>query len=163
MYANNFAETSKTDNHSQNSNQTCPICITVNQALYTTLPYTCDVCGWIDDIYLGDVVVQRNARRNPRKSNKRTRMMRYKRKLSRLYHANSKAIYITQGNSCNDSDSIQRLARKSYSHSSASRRRCGRVQFFKNYCNRKLRRYRGDIGRGNYYRKVNDYWWGMID
>jgi hypothetical protein len=34
-----------------------------------------------------------------------------------------------------------------------------RVRFFKNYSNRKVRRYRGEIGNGSQYKRVFDYWW----
>ena len=51
-------------------------------------------------------------------------------------------------------DPESRIVKRSYG--------CGGVRFYKNYCNRKLRRFKGEVKNGGHYKKLNEFWW-VID
>ena len=35
-------------------------------------------------------------------------------------------------------------------------------KYIKKSCNRKVRRYKGEISNGNCYRKIEEYWWELF-
>ena len=83
-----------------------------------------------------------------KKSNKRSRMIKYKSKLKKVaQYANDYAV-IDEG-----FDGKERPLRR-YRSSNALR-----FSFYKTHSNKKVRRYKGEIKNGNYYRRIFDYWW----
>jgi len=99
-----------------------------------------DIDELIDEENIGDY------RPTLRKSNKRSRAVKHKNKLKRLY-----AMGAFRVRSADWDDPNSRLILESHG--------CNRVRFYKNYSNRKVRRYKGEIKKGNYYRerRVNNY------
>jgi hypothetical protein len=85
-----------------------------------------------------------------RRSTKRSRMIKRKKKLRRLFDPKRSYAVLWHGDWENPNGW---LTLKSYG--------CNRVRFYKKYSNRKVRRYKGEIGNGNHYRKIFDYWWTL--
>ena len=108
--------------------------------------------GYLDISKLGDIIEYEFTGYKPKlkKSNKRSRMIKYKNKLKKAakYDTYSWYAYMKEG-----FDGKERPARY-YRSSNALR-----FSFFKTYSNRKVRRYKGEIKNGNYYRRIFDYWW----
>ena len=86
----------------------------------------------------------------PKKSTKQSRAAKYNNKLKRLAKLGKYACfaYMSKGLDGNERP-------KRFYHSSNAQR----FRYYKKHSNKIVRRYKGEIKNGNYYRKIFDYWW----
>lgn len=99
----------------------------------------------------------------PKYSRKKDRRERYQTKLKRIYDIKCGRylcpVGLIEEKWDKDLEQYVPLHKPYYQRYYKGNHLGNRYRFYKKHSNKVVRRYKGDLNNGNYYRKVFDYWW----